>query len=433
MLHPELTQINHSVPTAVGDVAIAEEGMALVVDKELPDGSGVTVKPSGDATGQRFYGVSMFERRPPVKMVDVFEFTLPATLVDDDAVAELPYTPDPVGTTGVLVYQNGEDLGHVDAVSSSVENYISNLETATVSAVPFLANRSLSQPFVTGSDSGGYPLAEVILNLEAIGSGAIEVTIRKNVVAGSNDYGDTIYTLTNPATLVVGENTFTAPAGATLDPDTTYHIVAISTSGTTTSWRRFSITATIDNIGGWDIDHEYLLKTGTGQWAGAGTAFRLSAAVRGNPSTDAIGIIVDGRTIKTSTSDTDRFLGHGGTDNNSSSTTVAEDAVTAGATIRVQYSYAPSLGQQAALVGTNINLTSVNGGAQVTCIRKGIIYTTNYDVTSPYAIGWQVGIGADGKFTRSGASSDDTDIATDVATVIHVPSVDNPFLGVELL
>ena len=430
MLHPELTQINHSVPTAVGDVAIAEEGMALVVDKELPDGSGVTVKPSGNATGQRFYGVSMFERRPPMKMVDVFEFTLPATLVNDDAVAELPYVPDPAGTTGVAMYQNGEDLGHVDAVSSSVENYISNLETATASAVPFVANRSLSQPFVTGSDSGGYPLAEVILNLEAIGSGAIEVTIRKNVVVGSNDSGDTIYTLTNPATLVVGENTFTAPAGATLDPDTTYYIVAISTSGTTTSWRRFSIAATIDNIGGWDIDHEYLLKTGAGQWAGAGN-FRLTAAVRGNPSTDAIGIIVDGKIIKLSTDNTDRFLGHGGIDN-SSSTTVAENAVTAGATIRVQYSYAPSLGQQAALVGTNINLTSVNGGAQVTCIRKGIIYTTNYDVKVPYAIGWQVGIGADGKFTRSGASSDDTNLATDVATVIHVPSVDNPFLGLEL-
>ena len=65
--------------------------------------------------------------------------------------------------------------------------------------------------------------------------------------------------------------------------------------------------------------------------------------------------------------------------------------------------------------------------------RKGIIYTTNYDVTSPYAIGWQVGIGADGKFTRSGANSGDTNLATDVATVIHVPSVNNPFLGVELL
>ena len=368
MLHPELTQINHSVPTAVGDIAIVEEGMALVVDKELPDGSGVTVKPSGDATGQRFYGVSMFERRPPVKMVDVFEFTLPSTLVDDDAVAELPYVPDPAGTTGVLVYQNGEDLGHVDAVSSSVENYISNLETATVSAVQISTTRVASQPFETGSNNE-YPLSEVILNLEGIGSGTIQVTINEN--DASNEPGDTLYTLTNPATLVVGENTFTAPSNAVLDPDTRYHIVVQSTGGTAATWRGFNrTTATIeiDNIGGWNINLDYLSRSGGGAWLPRAN-YSFSAAVRGNPSTDAIGIIVDGKIIKLSTDNTDRFLGHGGIDN-SSSTTVAEDAVTAGATIRVQYSYTPSLGQQAALVGTNINLTSVNGGAQVTCIEK---------------------------------------------------------------
>ena len=263
MLHPELTQINHSVPAVVGDTDITEEGMALVIDGALPNGGGITVKPSANATGQRFYGVSMFERRPPVKMPDVLEFTLPVTagLTNNAVVATLPFTPDPAGTTGVAMYQNNIQIRTVDST--------------------------------------------------------------------------------------------------------------------------------------------------------------------GDGGTNA-GLVVDGKTIKVSTTDgTSRFMPISGSSYSA--------AVTGGATVKVQYSYTPTTVQKVALVGTNINLAPLHSGAQVTCIRKGIIYTTNYEVETPYHVGWQIGIGADGKFTRSGARTTDTNLETDIATVIHVPSPDTPFLGIELL
>ena len=266
MLHPELTQIDYSVPAVVGDTAITEEGMALVIDGELPDGNGITVKPSTGASGERFYGISMFERRPPSIMPDVFEFTLPNTLVHDDVVAELPFTPDPSGTKNVLIYQNDELL----------------------------------------------------------------------------------------------------------------------------YWRDSGVTP--------------------------------------------FGIWIDGRAVKLSTGTNNKHLAFDDTDG------FYVSGITVGATIRIQYSYTPSQAQKAALVGTNINLTPLSAGAEVTCIRKGTIFTTNYDADSSYevnsyseritySIGRQLAIGSSGRFKVAETGN----LSADIATVIHVPSADNPFLGVELL
>ena len=169
---------------------------------------------------------------------------------------------------------------------AQIENYISNLRSSsrTNAITGITTGRALSQAFETGSRSGGYPLSEVVLELGNIDTGTIKVTIRENsVVAGSNVPGDTaLYTLSNPASLRSGNNTFTAPTGATLAADTVYHIVAESTSGVPARWHRLLRSgAQIDNAGGWDIDFTYLSRLSGDPWEDDGSIWALSAAVRG--------------------------------------------------------------------------------------------------------------------------------------------------------
>ena len=252
MLNLELSRLDHTVPAVVADASkITDEGMALVISGALTGGDGINVKPSSNTSGERFYGVSMFERRPPTAMPDVFEFTMPGTLSDDLEVAELPHTPTD-GT--ILVFDN-----------------------------------------------------------------------------------DAALSFGNPST--------------------------------------------------------------------AGTA----------------GLIIDGKAVKVKSSGTGNA--------NQRWFTSADTAVAASSKIRIQYAYAPTVTQQVALVGTSIDLTPLGAGAAVTCIRKGIVFTTHYNTAKEYEIGDQIGTWTSGRFTDDSA----IDIATDRATVIHVPSVANPFLGIELL
>ena len=266
MLHPELTQISHSVPAKVADTAVvSEEGMALIIDGALEDGNGITVKPSitpTDANPGRFYGVSMFERRPPAIMPDVLEFTMPSTTPSDgDKLAELPYTPN------------------------------------TDSTIVFADNDKLDGPVMSS-----------------------------------------------------GDNTATQ-----------------------------------------------------------------------------LGLVIDGRSVQAKTGDGDankRYLGVGP----GSTGTVG---IANGSKIRIQYAYTPTMAQQIALVGSNVNLSPVGAGAKIMCIRKGIIYTTNYLTNSDsgeYIIGGTIRLGAGGTFSRN----EDHHLAADRAVIIHVPSMANPFLGLEL-
>ncbi len=174
--------------------------------------------------------------------------------------------------------------------SAQVVDYISNLRTLSASGshqTTVTRSDRLSQGFETGSQSGGYPLQEVVLLLSRIGTGNLTVTIRRNSDDGKNHPGTTLYTLTSPASLIEGENTFTAPAGATLAADTRYHIVAEragTDSGDVAQWNRLAYAhATIDDAGGWNINFSYLRKVAGGNpWAVApGPRRALAAAVRG--------------------------------------------------------------------------------------------------------------------------------------------------------
>ncbi len=84
-------------------------------------------------------------------------------------------------------------------------------------------------PFTTGTHPYGYTISEVVFPLSSRNSnaGPVVVTIRERT--SGNRPGKVVATLNNPSTFVVifdmNENTFTAPPGTTLSPNTTYYLV----------------------------------------------------------------------------------------------------------------------------------------------------------------------------------------------------------------
>ncbi len=185
---------------------------------------------------------------------------------------------------------------------AQVEDYISNLRTpwAAVGGVNSVtidgSRRRMAQPFETGSESGGYPLQEVVLLLSRVAPEGLKVTIRENSVVGGNNVPGEIplYTLTSPASLSDGRNTFTAPPGATLAADTRYYIVAERVEGADSDeiaqWNRLRYRGggapTIDNAGGWEINFDYQeivfrIGGGSAQWEDGNQDYALAAAVRG--------------------------------------------------------------------------------------------------------------------------------------------------------
>ncbi len=84
-------------------------------------------------------------------------------------------------------------------------------------------------PFTTGTHPYGYTISEVVFPLSSRNSnaGPVVVTIRERT--SGNRPGNLVATLNNPSTFVVAfdvnQNTFTAPPGTTLSPNTTYYLV----------------------------------------------------------------------------------------------------------------------------------------------------------------------------------------------------------------
>ena len=143
-----------------------------------------------------------------------------------------------------------DDGGAIETLESA--------ETGTVAAAPlppppppggrvFVSNTSgdvlgsehvlpaRAQPFTTGNVSGGYNLSSVVLAIDSPGSD-VRVTIRESEADGSP--GGVVHELTNPPSDAGGGlHEYSAPAGATLEADTVYHVMAERTSVTARTWK----------------------------------------------------------------------------------------------------------------------------------------------------------------------------------------------------
>ena len=98
---------------------------------------------------------------------------------------------------------------------------VSNTGQSTIS---ISASEESGTPFTTGNDRDGYAISSVSLRLGSVNAGeTMTVAIRES--SGGNP-GDLVATLVSPATLTSDAlNTFTAPAGTTLAPNTTYFLM----------------------------------------------------------------------------------------------------------------------------------------------------------------------------------------------------------------
>ena len=169
------------------------------------------------------------------------------------------------------------------AAQAQTVAYVGNVNQRATSTSPFITNPlARAQMFGTGSRSGGYQFQDVVLRLGNIGTGTLTVTIRESTTENLPS-SNILYRLTNPASLVSGLNTFTAPPGATLQPRTFYFIVAQSSRGNAASWSRTRNLNDMDDGGadGWVITFPYLTERLNGTWSEEARNSAFMARIRG--------------------------------------------------------------------------------------------------------------------------------------------------------
>ena len=148
--------------------------------------------------------------------------------------------------------------------------------------------------FTTGSSPDGYELTSVYLYLMQGSSTAPTVTLNEANFTGNPSLrpGKVIATLTG-STATTGSNTFTAPAGTNLEPDTTYFLVAGGGTGYLWGTSRVGIDPESEVLPRWTIADRnvsrYMPSDGTYRdWRPTGgmMVFALNGKVK-NPDTTA--------------------------------------------------------------------------------------------------------------------------------------------------
>ena len=147
---------------------------------------------------------------------------------------------------------------------------VSNITESSNSGSGFHAF-DLAQGFTTGSDSNGYSVTDIVVDLSTKPSSNATITMR--LATGLPSSTTTLATLTNPASWQKGRNTFTAPSGTYLLPDTTYYIVMEGSSGSSSS-----TTSTAESgTSGWSLGDTtyYRNASSTGSWLSSSSMRRV--------------------------------------------------------------------------------------------------------------------------------------------------------------
>ena len=146
---------------------------------------------------------------------------------------------------------------------AQADTLVSNAgQVSSSSRANVTSTQSHAQAFTTGS-GGGYELEAVDLRVGNFSGTASDISVS----IYSEDSGDpdsAVHALSNPATIAGGTRTFTAPAGATLDANTTYFVV-VSYTGTVTFQLRVTVVDNEDTGGatGWSIADSRSFGSGT--------------------------------------------------------------------------------------------------------------------------------------------------------------------------
>ena len=159
------------------------------------------------------------------------------------------------------------DVGVSGDVGSSVSNLGQSDDSSTGVIIIF------AQKFTTGPGDSDHALQSVQLDYKTVPSNLddLTVTIREADSNNSSNPSNTVlHTLTNPATLVVGTNTFTAPANATLATGTDYFVHSSYPDSNADNLPIVNVTSAEDEDSGastgWSIADSYRFYTGA-SWA----------------------------------------------------------------------------------------------------------------------------------------------------------------------
>ena len=138
----------------------------------------------------------------------------------------------------------------------------------------------IAQGFTTGSNADGYVLDAVVVAFASTPTG---MTVQLATGVSTTSAGTTVATLTNPATLAVGENRFTAPGDTRLSADTQYFVVVQSSAAFVAVRRTTSKTEDAGAAAGWSIADEsrYRSASSTGAFSTVSTSDILKMRVDG--------------------------------------------------------------------------------------------------------------------------------------------------------
>ena len=109
--------------------------------------------------------------------------------------------------------------------TAQAEVLVSNIGQAAKPTGLVCSNTGLpGQKFTTGSNPTGYDLTSIAIDIHSLPAMPAGMTMEVYTNNG-NAPNTSLHTLTSPGTLTTGANTFTAPAGASLDAGTSYFVV----------------------------------------------------------------------------------------------------------------------------------------------------------------------------------------------------------------
>ena len=170
-------------------------------------------------------------------------------------------------TNRVLISNTGQSLNLAAAVGGSNQN-------------------QRAQAFTTGSHGNGYSIASVELYLLIFSSTNYSNLAVSLYTDNSGNPGTKRFDFTNPGSITLGSNTFTAPSSYVLAPSTTYHVVI--TNGSNDGSLGVTNSDAEDNGGaaGWSIADTSRGKAKS--WGSEG--FSLLLGVNGTPQAQASGI-----------------------------------------------------------------------------------------------------------------------------------------------
>ena len=155
------------------------------------------------------------------------------------------------------------------------------------------SSRISAQKFTTGSNPLGYSISQIRIRMGNAANHVVgkDIIVRIKADGVNNRPGDVVATLTNPASLSANSlNSFTAPPGTILDPDTPYWLTVNEGLPTNSDMAaiRISLNQSDDSNYGWDIANGRLYKSPTTNWAAFNNSmiFQVRGTVR-VVSTDA--------------------------------------------------------------------------------------------------------------------------------------------------